>query len=391
MYYIGIDVGGTNLKAGLVDESYQLVATKKMPLHFTSMEQMGETLTDMALGLVEENGLRRDQVASIGMGFPGSVDNRRGVVIKTVNIPIRFMPVAEMVHRRWDVPVYLGNDADCAALGEYYHYGDDRLESLILVTLGTGIGTGIILGGKIQAGCNGFGGEGGHIVIVHGGEPCTCGRRGCWERYASASALVRQTKAAMEADPGSAMWQAAGSLDQVDGRTAFAAMRSGDAAAKAVVAQYLDYLAEGLEEGDSLWGSYDVKTINDELLSLVVSGEISAPSAAYPFRFQYTYNIDMKTGENIRLAHYRNVDQIAENMMNGDNYRVIGALASEFQERLTVLYGDAGQLALSLRGFDFGKGQAEQPAGYSWQEDGKTWLSIEVPHALGDYVNVELE
>lgn len=246
MYYIGIDVGGTNLKAGLVDESYRLVATKKMPLHFTSMEQMGETLTDMALGLVEENGLRRDQVASIGMGFPGSVDNRRGVVIKTVNIPIRFMPVAEMVHRRWDVPVYLGNDADCAALGEYYHYGDDRLESLILVTLGTGIGTGIILGGKIQAGCNGFGGEGGHIVIVHGGEPCTCGRRGCWERYASASALVRQTKAAMEADPGSAMWQAAGSLDQVDGRTAFAAMRSGDAAAKAVVAQYLDYLAEGL-------------------------------------------------------------------------------------------------------------------------------------------------
>ena len=246
MYYIGIDVGGTNLKAGLVDESYQLVATKKMPLHFTSMEQMGETLTDMALGLVEENGLRRDQVASIGMGFPGSVDNRRGVVIKTVNIPIRFMPVAEMVHRRWDVPVYLGNDADCAALGEYYHYGDDRLESLILVTLGTGIGTGIILGGKIQAGCNGFGGEGGHIVIVHGGEPCTCGRRGCWERYASASALVRQTKAAMEADPGSALWLAAGSLDQVDGRTAFAAMRSGDAAAKAVVAQYLDYLAEGL-------------------------------------------------------------------------------------------------------------------------------------------------
>ena len=246
MYYIGIDVGGTNLKAGLVDESYQLVATKKMPLHFTSMEQMGETLTDMALGLVEENGLRRDQVASIGMGFPGSVDNRRGVVIKTVNIPIRFMPVAEMVHRRWDVPVYLGNDADCAALGEYYHYGDDRLESLILVTLGTGIGTGIILGGKIQAGCNGFGGEGGHIVIVHGGEPCTCGRRGCWERYASASALVRQTKAAMEADPGSAMWQVSGGLEQVDGRTVFAAVRAGDAAAKAVLEQYLDYLVEGL-------------------------------------------------------------------------------------------------------------------------------------------------
>ena len=245
MYYIGIDVGGTNLKAGLVDENYQLVATKKTPLHFVSMEQMGETLADMALGLLEENGIERSQVASVGMGFPGSVDNRRGVVIKTVNIPIRFMPVAEIFHRRWDVPVYLGNDADCAALGEYYHYGE-KLESLILVTLGTGIGTGIILNGKIQSGCNGFGGEGGHIVIVHGGEPCTCGRRGCWERYASASALVRQTKAAMEADPGSAMWQVSGGLDQVDGRTVFAAVGSGDAAAKAVLEQYLDYLVEGL-------------------------------------------------------------------------------------------------------------------------------------------------
>ena len=245
MYYIGIDVGGTNLKAGLVDENYQLVATKKMPLHFVSMEQMGETLADMALGLLEENHVARGQVASVGMGFPGPVDNRRGVVIKTVNIPIRFMPVAEIFHRRWDVPVYLGNDADCAALGEYYHYGE-KLESLILVTLGTGIGTGIILNGKIQSGCNGFGGEGGHIVIVHGGEPCTCGRRGCWERYASASALVRQTKAAMEADPGSAMWQVSGGLDQVDGRTVFAAVRAGDAAAKAVLEQYLDYLVEGL-------------------------------------------------------------------------------------------------------------------------------------------------
>src|SRR5699024_12287001 len=146
---------------------------------------------------------------------------------------------AAMGQRRLDVPVYLGNEADCGALGEYYHYGDEKLESLVLVTLGRGIGTGIILDGKIQAGLNGFGGEGGHIVIVHGGEPCTCGRKGCWERYASASALVRQTKAAMEANPGSAMWQMTGGLEQVDGRTAFEAMRAGDAAAKAVVKQYL--------------------------------------------------------------------------------------------------------------------------------------------------------
>jgi len=249
MYYIGIDVGGTNLKAGLVDENYRIVAAKKIPLEFVSMEQMGETLAGMALELVEENRVPREQVASVGMGFPGPVDSKRGVVIKTVNIPIRSMPVAEIFHRHWDLPVYLGNDADCAALGEFYHYGSGHIESLILVTLGTGIGTGIILNGRIHTGINGFAGEGGHIVIVHGGELCTCGRRGCWERYASASALIRQTRAAMEAHRDSQMWaMAGGDLKHVDGRTAFAAMRSGDAAAKAVVDQYLSYLAEGLTD-----------------------------------------------------------------------------------------------------------------------------------------------
>lgn len=247
MYYIGIDVGGTNLKAGLVDESYQIIAVKKAPLHFQSMDQMGETLAQMALELVEEKGVAREQVVSVGMGFPGPVDDKRGVVIKTVNIPIRFMPVAEMFHRHWDVPVRLGNDADCAALGEFYHYEDKNIESLILVTLGTGIGTGIILNGKIHTGINGCAGEGGHTVIVHGGEPCTCSRRGCWERYASATALVRQTRAAMEVHQDSLMWTlSGGELSGAGGRTAFEAMRQGDAAAKAVVDQYLHYLAEGL-------------------------------------------------------------------------------------------------------------------------------------------------
>lgn len=247
MYYIGIDVGGTNLKAGLVDESYQIQAVKKAPLRFTSMEQMGETLAAMALALVEESGVDPAQVASVGMGFPGPVDNKAGVVIKTVNIPIRSMPVAEMFRRRWDIPVYLGNDADCAALGEYYHYEDKDIESLILVTLGTGIGTGIILNGKIHTGVNGCAGEGGHIVIVHDGEPCTCGRKGCWERYASANALIRQTMAAMDEDKESQMWTlCGGDLSRVDGRTAFEATRRGDVAAKGVVDRYLNYLADGL-------------------------------------------------------------------------------------------------------------------------------------------------
>lgn len=247
MYYIGIDVGGTNLKAGLVNKEYNLLATKILPLRFETPERMAETLVETALALLEENGVPKSNVASVGLGFPGPVDNKKGMVIKTVNIPIRFLPLVEIFQARWEIPVYLGNDADCAALGEYYHLEKKDTGSMILVTLGTGIGTGIILGGKIVSGVNGFGGEGGHMVIAHGGELCTCGRRGCWERYASANALIRQTHAAMEVHKDSAMWSlAGGDLSRVDGKTAFEAMRIGDAAAKEVVETYLEYLAEGL-------------------------------------------------------------------------------------------------------------------------------------------------
>jgi len=247
MYRIGIDVGGTNLKAGLVNESSEIVAVRRIPLQWESQEKLAADLAALADGVVEEAGIDRAQVASIGIGFPGPVDDRRGVVIHTVNIPIDNMPVARLLQQHWQVPVRLGNDADCAALGEFYCSENQDIGSLILVTLGTGIGTGLIFGGKIWSGHNSCGGEGGHIVIVHDGDQCTCGRKGCWERYASANALIRQTKAAMEADRDSAMWAAVnGDLDKVDGRTAFAAAKAGDSAAKAVVEQYIRYLADGI-------------------------------------------------------------------------------------------------------------------------------------------------
>ena len=247
MYTIGIDVGGTNLKAGLVNEAYEIVATSKMPLTWQSQEKLAEDLAFLAEDVIAQKGIGKEEVASVGIGFPGAVDRRRGSVIHTVNIPIREMPVAQMLQKWWDVPVFLGNDADCAALGEFYHYGSGDIESFILVTLGTGIGTGIIIHGHIWSGHNGCGGEGGHMVIVHDGDLCTCGRRGCWERYASASALIRQTRAAMETNRESARWSMTGNnLECVSGRTAFQAMDAGDAAAKAVVDQYIRYLSDGL-------------------------------------------------------------------------------------------------------------------------------------------------
>ena len=247
MYTIGIDVGGTNLKAGLVNEQYEIVATRKMPLRWQSQEKMAADLADLARGAVADYGIDPGEVAAVGIGFPGPVDQKRGRVIHTVNIPIQDMPIAALFQEHWNLPVYLGNDADCAALGEFYRYGSSDIDSLVLVTLGTGIGTGLIFGGRIWSGHNGCGGEGGHMVIVDGGDLCTCGRHGCWERYASANALIRQTRAAMEQNRDSAMWGLAeGDLEKVNGRTAFEAMRAGDAAARAVVDGYIGYLSQGL-------------------------------------------------------------------------------------------------------------------------------------------------
>jgi len=145
-----------------------------------------------------------------------------------------------------------------------------------------------------------------------------------------------------------------------------------------------------MEEGEQLQGGFQVKTMNDEILSILVSGSLTAPGQTEPFRFQYTFNIDMKTGDGIRLAHYRDVKKIAADMMEGKYNTADGRLAGEFQERLEILYGDAEQLSDVLRGFDFGDGQ-EHPAGYSWYEEGKTWISMAVPHALGDYIEIALD
>ena len=247
MYTIGIDVGGTNLKAGLVDEAGRLIAAEKKPLQWVSPEKFAEDLITLAFFLMKKNGVEREQVNAIGMGVPGQVDTKAGTIVRTVNIPIQNLPIASLIRSRWDVPVCLGNDADCAALGEYQNFAAQGMESLILVTLGTGIGTGIILNGRIIRGVNGCGGEGGHIVIVKDGVPCTCGRRGCWERYASASGLIRITREAMADHPESAMWaMVSGEAEKVEGSTAFQAAMAGDETGKAVVALYIDYLAEGV-------------------------------------------------------------------------------------------------------------------------------------------------
>lgn len=246
-YSIGIDVGGTNLKAGVVDESDRLIYTKKIPLRpFADKEEFAEILLTLTRDVAAEADISLADVAWVGVGFPGIVDNDRGIVVHITNIAIDDLDLRSVYEERLHLPLYLGNDANCAALGEYYAGVGKGTHSLVVITLGTGVGGGIVVNGKMIEGYNMTGAEVGHIVIVPHGKKCNCGRSGCYERYAAATALIEQTVEAMEAHPDSLLWEVAGGKTQnVGGKTPFDAARRGDPVAKEVCETYIDYVALG--------------------------------------------------------------------------------------------------------------------------------------------------
>ena len=242
MLYIGIDVGGTNLKAGLVDETGNILAVERCPLNFQGPEQFAEDVARLAASAAGKGGVAPESLAYVGMGLPGAVSG--GDILFTTNIPMKDVPIERLFRRHLDLPLLLGNDADCAAVGEFFCGAGQGTRDFAVVTLGTGIGCGLLLGGKLHGGPASS--EAGHLVICHGGELCNCGRRGCWERYASATALIQQTKAAMAAHPESLLHAiAAENGGVVEGRTAFQAAQAGDETALAVCGQYVEYLADG--------------------------------------------------------------------------------------------------------------------------------------------------
>ena len=242
MLYIGIDVGGTNLKAGLVDETGKILAVERCPLNFQGPEQFAEDVARLAVSAAGKGGVAPESLAYVGMGLPGAVSG--GDILFTTNIPMKDVPIERLFRRHLDLPLLLGNDADCAAVGEFFCGAGRGTRDFAVVTLGTGIGCGLLLGGKLHGGPASS--EAGHLVICHGGELCNCGRRGCWERYASATALIQQTKAAMAAHPESLLHAiAAENGGVVEGRTAFQAAQAGDETALAVCRQYVEYLADG--------------------------------------------------------------------------------------------------------------------------------------------------
>ena len=247
MYNIGIDLGGTFIKAGVVDENNRIIAKNMIESHVdTNVDGLCVRMVECATGALEEAGLSFDDVNTIGVGVPGAVDAENGVVVYCSNIKFRNTPLAAMIRERTGKPVYIHNDANVAAYGEVVAGAAKGCKNVVVITLGTGVGGGVIIDGKIYSGFNSFGGELGHTVIVHNGEPCPCGRRGCLESYASATALIKQTRESMKTHTESRLWNICPDISQINGKTAFDAMRAGSKAGAEVVNKYINYLGCGL-------------------------------------------------------------------------------------------------------------------------------------------------
>lgn len=251
MYYIGIDLGGTNIAAGIVDgENGKIVIKDSVPTK--ADREPDEIIKDMASlckDLVKRQNLTLDDIGYAGIATPGTADHDNGVVVYSNNLPFRNYPIAAKLSEFLGIDkVLIENDANAAAKGEAAFGAAKGYKDSITITLGTGLGGGIIIDGKVYSGYNYAGAELGHTVIVVDGLPCTCGRRGCWEAYSSATGLINMTKKHMEGTTkkDTSMWDYVEQEGKVSGRTAFAMMKKGDKMAAEVVDEYIRYLAEGV-------------------------------------------------------------------------------------------------------------------------------------------------
>lgn len=248
MYRIGVDLGGTNIAVGVINDNLKIIGRGKVKTKAPRPAE--EIFDDIAVAVkmaVNDAGITMEDVASVGVGTPGSVNKNNGYIEFSNNLEFNQVPAKEMLEARIGKPVYLENDANCAALGEAIAGVGKGVGNFVAVTLGTGVGSGIIVNGKIVSGVNFTGGEMGHTVIMVNGKQCNCGRKGCWEQYASATALISQTKEAMLENKDSKMWELCnGSVNNASGRTAFDAMRLGDKTAEKVVENYIYYVSVGV-------------------------------------------------------------------------------------------------------------------------------------------------
>ena len=246
MIAIGIDIGGTSIKGAGITKEGKVLDVFSLPVE--KGEKQDVTINKLIEAInkyIKEQGFNKEEIVGIGCGVPGVMDTKAGVITYSNNLQWYDLPIVEMIEKGTGLKVKITNDANAAALGEARFGAGKKYKNIIMVTLGTGVGGGIIIDGKLFEGNLGKGAEIGHSVIVVDGEQCSCGRKGCLEAYASATALIRDTKRAMEQHKESKCWEIAERLGKVDARVAFEAERVGDEVGHQLVENYVKYLGEG--------------------------------------------------------------------------------------------------------------------------------------------------
>ena len=240
-YYIGIDIGGTNIKAGVVDAQGNILGEADAPTGADRPQDVVlQDILDVVKTSVRASKIDIKEISAVGMGSPGLIDSENGIVIYNNNLGWRDFHIGEKISEALKIPSRLENDADAAALGEVISGSAKGAKSAVIITLGTGVGVGVVVDGRI------FPGEFGHMVIAYNGRECTCGRKGCFEAYSSATGLINMTKEAITKNPNGILADIAEREGSVNGKTVFDACDKGDLEASKVIETYTDYLACGI-------------------------------------------------------------------------------------------------------------------------------------------------
>ena len=248
MYRAGIDLGGTNIKAGIVDENQTSLVEDSVPTRVERpYQEIIKDMADLVKNLLNKIHATDAELSGVGVGSPGTVDAANGVVLYSNNFDWDNIPLAAELGKYFTCPIKVSNDANCAALGEVKAGAAREIKNAILITLGTGVGGGVIIDGQVFEGAHAGGAELGHTSLIFGGELCTCGRRGCVEAYVSATGLIREAKRAAEKDPQSVMNELCkGELSNMNGKIPFDAAEQKDPAGMKVVNDYITYLGESI-------------------------------------------------------------------------------------------------------------------------------------------------
>lgn len=291
MKAIGVDIGGMSIKVGLTSNGEILDQVR-----FKTVSGAKENLTNLINSiqtLIEKNDIKTEDLAGIGVGCPGAVDTEKGTIEILPNLDWENVNIADILQNHFKVKVKITNDANAAALAEAKYGVAKNYNTSIMFTLGTGVGGGIIIDKKLYEGGKGRGAELGHTTLVFEGEPCTCGRRGCVEAYVSATALIKQTKIAMQNAPDSLMWKSVnGDLNLVSGKTAFDVAKMGDKTAIEVVDKYVCYLSE------AIMNMLNIFRPDAFILGGGISGEskyLTSKVVKYLERFEYGYKRSPRT------------------------------------------------------------------------------------------------